>query len=73
MLKLFNNLTVGSWFHFYDTPERKLLKLGDCSYLGPNREGDKKISPTVAIVPDPDMDKKRPSPIFTGDDAVKRG
>lgn len=57
MLKLFNQLFKGEWFHFYDTPNRKLMKTHDTTYLSP--EGFKSISPTVLIFGD-SMESERP-------------
>jgi hypothetical protein len=51
MLKLFIELLVGQFFHFYDTPERKLIKSDSSHYISP--EGTRRlISPFVAVFTD---------------------
>jgi hypothetical protein len=60
-IKLFVELFIGSIFHFYDTPERKLIKSGEIEYLAPDTT-TKKISPSVAVFED--QPKRLPSLIY---------
>jgi len=50
MIKLFIELPIGTWFHFYDTPERKLLKSNGSHYISP--EGRRTLNQFVAVFPD---------------------
>lgn len=47
---LFNRLERGDIFHFYDTPDRKLIKSDVRHYVGPG--GRRVISPTVLVFKD---------------------
>ena len=47
---LFLELVVDDIFHFFDRPDRKLVKSDDTHYVAP--EGRRAISPTVAVVKD---------------------
>lgn len=48
MLKLFTELAKGSMFHFYDRPDRILIKEDKAHYISP--EGRRRIDPYVAVV-----------------------
>jgi hypothetical protein len=48
MLQLFIRLLTGDWFHFYDRPDRLLMKTDNSHYIAP--EGRKMIHPFVAVV-----------------------
>ena len=63
MIKLFTNLRISEMFHFYDTPNRVLIKSDDSHYVGP--EGlIRPMHPYVAIVPD----QPKAAPSWLGDD-----
>lgn len=50
MLELFINLLKGDWFHFYDNPSKKMMKMDSSHRLTP--EGRRVTDPGVAVVPD---------------------
>ena len=49
-LLLFLELLISDIFHFYDNPDRKLIKSDDTHYVAP--EGRRSISPTVGVIKD---------------------
>lgn len=55
MHKLFIELLIGDWFHFYDKPERQLMKSDHSHYISP--EGRRPISPFVLIFKDAQPEK----------------
>jgi len=61
MIHLFITILTGEFFHYYDRPDRKLIKLDQGRYITP--EGViKRIDPYVAVFSD---DRPRvPSSIF---------
>jgi len=48
LVDLFIRLLKTEMFHFYDTPQKKLVKIDECHYIGP--QGIRTISPTVLVV-----------------------
>ncbi len=65
MIQLFNRLKIGDWFHFYQSPERKLLKVGERQYLSPSGTFQS-LDPGVAIFPDK-LEKPQKSIFEQGD------
>ncbi len=59
MLKLFCQIPKGTAFHFYDTPERVLVRSNGTHYVAP--EGRHKIHPHVLVVQEKsEADHERP-------------
>lgn len=58
-LDLFINIPKDDWFHFYDQPDRHLMKTDDSHYLTPTGSF-RPMHPYVAVVPEGQPESSEP-------------